>query len=107
MRHRLLTMIGAGLFFIGSIALVPLLPQGFIPPDDNSQSQVYLELTPGATLKETQAVAEQARQRLMRMEHVKSVYTTIGGGSAGGDPFAPAGNAEVRKACPLYPSRCV
>ncbi|HRC70119.1 MAG TPA: efflux RND transporter permease subunit, partial [Candidatus Competibacter denitrificans] len=55
-RHRLLTMIGAGLFFIGSIALVPLLPQGFIPPDDNSQSQVYLELTPGATLKETQAV---------------------------------------------------
>jgi multidrug efflux pump subunit AcrB len=97
-RHRLLTMIGAGLFFIGSIALVPLLPQGFIPPDDNSQTQVYLELTPGATLKETQVVAEQARQRLMRMEHVKSVYTTIGGGSAGGDPFAPAGNAEVRKA---------
>ncbi|MER2527414.1 MAG: efflux RND transporter permease subunit, partial [Candidatus Competibacter denitrificans] len=31
-RHRLLTMIGAGLFFIGSIALVPFLPQGFFPP---------------------------------------------------------------------------
>ena len=98
MRHRLLTVIGAGLFFIGSLALIPLLPQGFIPPDDNSQTQVYLELTPGATLNETQAVAEQARQRLMGMAHVKSVYTTIGGGSAGGDPFAPAGTAEVRKA---------
>ena len=30
------------------------------------------------------------------MEHVRSVYTTIGGGSAGTDPFAPQGTAEVR-----------
>jgi multidrug efflux pump subunit AcrB len=29
---------------------------------------------------------------------VKSVYTTIGGGSAGTDPFAPGGAAEARKA---------
>jgi multidrug efflux pump subunit AcrB len=30
--------------------------------------------------------------------HVKSVYTTIGSGSAGTDPFAPQGAAESRKA---------
>ena len=30
--------------------------------------------------------------------HVKLVYTAIGGGSAGADPFAPQGAAEVRKA---------
>jgi len=97
-RHRLLTLIAAGLFFIGSVALIPLLPQGFIPPDDNSQTQVYVELAPGVTLAETQAVAEQIRLRLMGVNHVKSVYTTIGGGSAGGDPFAPSGASEVRKA---------
>ncbi len=96
-RHRLATMIMATLFFIGSIMLVPLLPQGFIPPDDNSQTQVYVELPPGSTLKQTQASTEQARQLLMQVPHVKSIYTTIGGGSAGTDPFAGSGVAEARK----------
>jgi multidrug efflux pump subunit AcrB len=55
------TMVMATLFFFGSIALIPLLPTGFIPPDDNSQTQVYLELPPGSTLAQTLASAEQAR----------------------------------------------
>jgi multidrug efflux pump subunit AcrB len=98
LRHRLLTMIGATLFFFGSIALVPLLPTGFIPPDDNSQTQVYLELPPGSTLQQTMASAEQARVLVSKINHIKNVYTTIGGGSAGGDPFAMQGAAEARKA---------
>jgi len=97
-RHRLVTIFLATVFFIGSIMLVPLLPKGFIPPDDNSQTQVYVELPPGSTLKQTQASAEQARQILTQVQHVKSIYTTIGGGSAGSDPFAGSGAAEVRKA---------
>jgi multidrug efflux pump subunit AcrB len=64
MKHRVLTMVMATLFFIGSIMLVPLLPQGFIPPDDNSQTQVYVELPPGSTLQQTQESAEQARKLL-------------------------------------------
>jgi len=97
-RHRLVTLFLATVFFIGSIMLVPLLPKGFIPPDDNSQTQVYVELPPGSTLKQTQASAEQARQILSQVQHVKSIYTTIGGGSAGTDPFSGSGAAEVRKA---------
>ena len=88
----------SALFFFGSVALIPLLPTGFIPPDDNSQTQVYLELPPGSTLEQTKATAEQARLMIAKVEHVKSVYTTIGGGSAGTDPFAPSGAAEARKA---------
>ena len=98
MRHRVVTMVLSTLFFFGSIALIPLLPTGFIPPDDNSQTQVYLELPPGATLAQTRAAAEQARLQIARVPHVQSVYTTIGGGSAGTDPFAASGAAEVRKA---------
>jgi multidrug efflux pump subunit AcrB len=98
MRHRVATMVLSTLFFFGSVALIPLLPTGFIPPDDNSQTQVYLELPPGSTLAQTQATAEQARLMIAKVEHVKSVYTTIGGGSAGGDPFAMSGAAEARKA---------
>jgi multidrug efflux pump subunit AcrB len=98
LKHRLTTMIAATVFFFGSIALIPLLPTGFIPADDNSQTQVYLELAPGSTLAQTKATAEQARHVVGGVKHVKSIYITIGGGSAGGDPFAPQGAAEVRKA---------
>ena len=96
--HRFKTMLFATAFFIGSIALIPLLPTGFIPPDDNSQTQVYLELPPGSTLAQTRSAAEQARLLVAKVEHVVSIYTTIGGGSAGGDPFAMQGASEVRKA---------
>jgi multidrug efflux pump subunit AcrB len=47
LRHRGLTLLGALVFFVGSLALIPLLPSGFIPPDNNVQTQVTLELPPG------------------------------------------------------------
>ena len=98
LRHRWATLGFTLAFFVGSLALIPLLPTGFIPPDDNSQTQVYLELPPGSTLAQTRAAAEEARQRVSAVSEVKSIYTTIGGGSAGGDPFAPQGASEVRRA---------
>jgi len=98
LNHRWWTVLGALAFFIGSLALVPLLPTGFIPPDDNSQTQVYLELPPGTKLAQTQASAEAARQLLSQVPHIKSIYTTIGGGAAGADPFDTSGAGEPRKA---------
>ncbi len=98
LKHRFVTLVASALFFVGSLALIPLLPTGFIPPDDNSQTQVYVELPPGSTLRDTRESAERARVLLQGVEHVKSVYTTIGGGSAGSDPFVSGGAAEVRRA---------
>jgi multidrug efflux pump subunit AcrB len=98
LNHRWITMGAAAAFFVGSIMLIPHLPTGFIPPDDNSQTQVYIELPPGSTLKQTRDAAEHARQLLTKVDHIQSIYTTIGGGAAGSDPFAPAGTTEVRKA---------
>ncbi len=98
LKHRFLTLLGAAVFFFGSFALVPLLATGFIPPDDLSQTQVTVTLPPGSTLKETYAAAEQARELVQKNPHVKLVYTAIGGGAAGSDPFAGGGLPEVRKA---------
>jgi len=98
LRHRFLTMLAAAAFFVGSFALVPLLPTGFVPPDDLSQTQVHLSLAPGATLDESLAIAERARAIVQRNPHVRLVYTAVGGGAAGSDPFMPRGAAEVRKA---------
>ena len=98
LKHRFMTLAGAAVFFFGSFALVPLLPTGFVPPDDLSQTQVYLSLPPGSTFKESFAAAEEARRIVEQNPHVKMVYTAIGGGAAGSDPFAPKGAPEVRKA---------
>ncbi|AVS65475.1 RND transporter [Paracidovorax avenae] len=99
LRHRVLTLLGALLFFAGSIALIPLLPSGFIPPDDNAQTQVNLELPPGTRIAETRAAVAQATERAMKVGHVRSIYTAIGGGSAGADPMAGGSSAgDPRKA---------
>jgi len=98
LRHRWLTVLGAAVFFLLSIGMIPLLPAGFMPADDNSQTQVVVELPPGSTLAQTLDTAELVRLRLAKVPHVRSVYTTIGGGTAGGDPFSMSGAAEVRKA---------
>ncbi len=98
LHHRWTTLVATVFFFFASFFLVPFLPTGFIPPDDLSQTQVYLSLPPGSTFKETYTAAEAAREIVARNPHVKMVYTAIGGGAAGSDPFAPRGAAEVRKA---------
>jgi multidrug efflux pump subunit AcrB len=98
LRHRFVTLLVTVVFFIGSFALVPLLPSGFIPPDDSSQTQVYMSLPPGSTYQDTLAATEAARALIGRNPHVRMVYTAIGGGKAGADPFTPSGAAEPRKA---------
>ena len=98
LKHRWITLGAAGAFFVGSVMLIPLLPTGFVPPDDNSQTQVNIELPPGSTLAQTRVAAEAARLLVAKVDHVRSVYTTVGGGAAGTDPFAPQGASEVRKA---------
>jgi multidrug efflux pump subunit AcrB len=57
-----------------------------------------LELPPGTKLAQTQASAEAARKLLSQVPHIQSIYTTIGGGAAGADPFDTSGASEPRKA---------
>ena len=97
LRHRILTGIGAGIFFIASIALVPLLPTGFVPAADRGQTQINIELAPGSTLQETAVVAERARVLAMQVRGITGVFSSVGGGSSG-DAFAPGASAEARRA---------
>lgn len=99
LRHRALTMLASLALFAGGIAVAGLLPTGFIPPDDTGQTQVKLELPPGTRFQDSVTLAEAARQIVAAHPEVRSVYTAIGGGSAGSDPFAGGGAAaEPRKA---------
>ncbi len=98
LRHRFATALAAGAFFVASLMLIPMLPTGFIPPDDLAQTQVTVELPPGSTFAQTYAVAERVRLKLMEDPDVRRIYTAIGGGATGSDPFAIGGAPEARKA---------
>jgi multidrug efflux pump subunit AcrB len=97
LRHRLVTMLCVGTFFVGGLLLAAMLPGEFMPQDDASETQVTLSLPPGSRLRDTQAMAERARAILQQNEHVKMVYTAIGGGSSsvGGDPDEQSSPANV------------
>ena len=98
LKHRVKTSVITILFFFGTLfGLTPLLPTGFVPPDDLSQTQVTLTLPPGSTFAQTQTLVKQAETLVARNPQVRTIYTTIGGGASGSDPFAPQGVAEVRK----------
>lgn len=74
--HRLTTIGIAIAFFIGSLALIPLIPQGFIDNGDLGISTVSLELPPGSTLADTRKVATQATDILRRSPAVENVLAT-------------------------------
>ncbi|MBB5607973.1 MULTISPECIES: efflux RND transporter permease subunit [unclassified Janthinobacterium] len=97
LRNRGITALASALFFAASIALVSLLPTGFVPAADRSQTQINLELPPGSTLAETQAVAAQARDAAMQVPGITDVFSSVGGGSSG-NAFAPGASAEARRA---------
>jgi len=92
--RRLAALSGVGLF-AASIALAPLLPNTFIPASDRSMSTINFELPPGTPLAETAAVAERARQVLVRQPEVAHVLTTVGNG-AQLDAMGTTGSAESR-----------
>lgn len=98
LEHRFFTMFLALLFFVGSVALIPLLPTGFIPPDDGNQTQVRLTLPPGASLQQTTELARLAEQRLIPIQAVRGIYSTIGAGSASADLNVSLGEPETREA---------
>jgi multidrug efflux pump subunit AcrB len=96
LKHRMATTAITVVFFVGILAgLAPRLPTGFMPADDLSQTQVSLRLPPGSTFEQTYAATRQAEALIKKHPQVKVIYTTIGGGASGSDPFDASGAATV------------
>ena len=76
LRHRITTLIIALAFFIGSLQLLPYIPTGLFTSPDYGLSLVKVELPPGSTLKETEAVMMQTTELLQANPAVESVLAT-------------------------------
>lgn len=100
-RHRATTFAAATVFFIASIALITLLPTGFIPAGDRGSTSISLELPPGVSIDSTLAVAEDARHRLTAgpapVPGIIRVFTTVGQPQVAG-PSGGGSGGELRKA---------
>lgn len=89
--HPKATIAATLAFLAASLALLPLIPVGFLPSDDRSLTEMSIELPPGTALQTTVETSEQVRRALSRVDGIESVFTTIG--QAGEDS-----SGEVRQA---------
>ncbi|MCW8084215.1 efflux RND transporter permease subunit [Sabulicella glaciei] len=86
LRHRWLTLGGAAAFFGLSVALVPMIPQDFVPAADRGRSALAMELAPGATLADTDRAVARATRILRERPEVESVFASLGTASMVGGP---------------------
>src|SRR5262249_16962414 len=93
--HRRITVLGAAVFFIASVALVPLISSGLVPPAGRGYTTVDIELPPGSSLQNTFDVAEAARAAVAGGPGIRTGFTTIGDSQRVDGSAQQAG--EVRK----------
>ncbi|MBF0127070.1 MAG: efflux RND transporter permease subunit, partial [Magnetococcales bacterium] len=99
LNHPRLTMLAALLFFAGSLSLAPLLPSGFVPAADRSQTMVSLELPPGSSLSDTLEASRKALELIRPIPEITSVYAAVGSAaSLEGGPLGGTASGDVRKA---------
>jgi multidrug efflux pump subunit AcrB len=96
--HRKTVVLGFVLFIIGSLSLMPLLPKGFVPSSDSSQTKVNIELQPGTPLSQTRMLVDQAEHIVKQHPQVTAVFSAAGSASTGGGgPHAAENTTDVRK----------
>jgi hydrophobe/amphiphile efflux-1 (HAE1) family protein len=92
-RHRIATVALGFVIFVLSILSAFVLPQGFLPAEDNARILLAAELPPGSRLEDTKRMADEVTKVLRSHPEVKSVF--VDGGRILG---IAGGGAEVRKA---------
>ncbi|HEY4130307.1 MAG TPA: efflux RND transporter permease subunit, partial [Gemmatimonadaceae bacterium] len=81
MLHRRTMLIGAALFVVGSMALVPAIGEDFFPQVDGGQFQLHVRAAPGTRLEETErlfASIEQSVRRVIPKSELQLILDNIG-----------------------------
>lgn len=101
LHHRWLTMGATLLLFIGSLALVQLLPTSFIPDNDIDQTRVGIELTPDVELEDTERVTALARERILALPEVAHVFSSVGQAQEAMGPNSSSGSGSAKNIASL------
>ncbi|HET7466215.1 MAG TPA: efflux RND transporter permease subunit [Candidatus Dormibacteraeota bacterium] len=93
--HRLLAVGVAALFFIASMALIPLLRVNLLDQSSSPQFPVAITMPENSTLAQTDAETQKVESLLGGLPGVTAYQATVGGIS---DPFAPPGTVPANPA---------
>ena len=88
LRWRKMTLMVAVLAFVGGLALFPVVGAEFVPPADNSEVQVDLELPVGTPLDRTAEKIAQVDAVLRTFPEVIGTYGTVNSGTNSGENAA-------------------
>ncbi|WP_107666512.1 efflux RND transporter permease subunit [Cyanothece sp. BG0011] len=78
LRHPMVTLLLAIVFFIASLQLVPFIPKGLFNAGDTGLSRVSVELPPGSTLQDTEEVVQQATAMMQPHPAVAQILSHVG-----------------------------
>jgi HAE1 family hydrophobic/amphiphilic exporter-1 len=101
--HRIIAAVIGLVLFIGSVALVALLPAGFQPAGDPDHLYVDIQGPPGATATDMEATAQRLNRLFAAQPEVTGVFVQIGstvssfgpGSGAGGGGDLRRGTATI------------
>ena len=92
LRRRGIVVTIAVIAFIGSFPILGILGGDFMPDYNRGEYQVHFKSTPGSTLEETGARAQEVVRRLRTVPDVEYTYTTIG---ESGTTYQPVNEGSV------------
>jgi HAE1 family hydrophobic/amphiphilic exporter-1 len=87
LRHRIVAAVVGLVMFICSVALFPLLPQGFQPAGDPDFIYVDIQGPPGASASDMEDTARRINELFRGQPEVTDVFIQIGSNASGG--FGP------------------
>lgn len=78
LNHRNLTVAIAVIIFLGSLSLSAYIPQGLSDSGDSGLSTIAVELPPGSTIEDTEAVLHRLSNDLRERPEVEDVLEVVG-----------------------------
>ena len=78
MKHSRRMFAAFGIVCVGIFVMARLIPQSFLPKEDQGYFTVELELPVGSTLERTRAVADRAMEFFMRQPDIENVLSVVG-----------------------------
>lgn len=96
LNHRIVAAIAGLLMFIGSVALLPLLPTGFQPPGDPDYVYINVQGPPGATISDMESVIQQATAVMKTQDVVTDVFAQVGSTVSNFGPGGGGGSSDLR-----------
>jgi HAE1 family hydrophobic/amphiphilic exporter-1 len=80
LHHRGTVAVGTIVLFVMSLALIPMgfIGNEFLAQPDRGDFTVFLELPPGTTIEQTNAVTQQAEQSLADIPEISKIFANVG-----------------------------